>query len=184
MPQPLWNIECLETLSQIVPKGHRSSASYATENTSRDKDRGSVSKGVGLKTPRIRQVKQDRDKRICYTLGPIDRVREGSHVPPNPEHLEHSIFQFPQKHLPQCNVDRFSAVLTYSNSVHRPDAVLGFGRNAPGSPLICHLSGSRTCSAAPIGPQSAPHEAICLFPRSQMWSGHGQASEPIGPQSH
>jgi hypothetical protein len=50
MPQPLWNIESLENLSQIVPKGHRSSESYATENTSRDKDRGSVSKGVGSET--------------------------------------------------------------------------------------------------------------------------------------
>jgi hypothetical protein len=47
MQQPLWNIESLENLSQIVPKGHRSSESYATENTSCDKDRESVSKGVG-----------------------------------------------------------------------------------------------------------------------------------------
>jgi hypothetical protein len=33
-------------LQQIVPKGHRSNESYAPENTSRDKDRASVSKGV------------------------------------------------------------------------------------------------------------------------------------------
>ena len=46
MPRPLWNIENLENLSQIVPKVHRSGESYATENTSRDKDRASVSKGV------------------------------------------------------------------------------------------------------------------------------------------
>ena len=50
MPQPLWNIESLENLSQIVPKGHRSRESYTTENTSRDEDRGSVSKGVGSET--------------------------------------------------------------------------------------------------------------------------------------
>ena len=49
MPQPLWNIESLGNLSQIVPKGHRNSESYATENTSHDKDRGSVSEGVGKK---------------------------------------------------------------------------------------------------------------------------------------
>ena len=48
MPQPLWNIESLEDLSQIAPKGHRSSESYATETTSRQKDRGSVPQGVGL----------------------------------------------------------------------------------------------------------------------------------------
>jgi hypothetical protein len=46
MPQPLWDIESLENRSQIIPKGHRSSESYATENTSRDNDRASVSKGV------------------------------------------------------------------------------------------------------------------------------------------
>jgi len=44
MPQPLWNIESLENRSQIVPKRHRSSESCPTENTSRDKDRASVSK--------------------------------------------------------------------------------------------------------------------------------------------
>jgi len=31
MPQPLWNKESLENLSQIVPKGYRISESYATE---------------------------------------------------------------------------------------------------------------------------------------------------------
>jgi len=47
MPQPLWNIESLENLPQIVPKRHGVSESYATENTSRDKDRATASKGVG-----------------------------------------------------------------------------------------------------------------------------------------
>jgi hypothetical protein len=50
MPQPLWNIESLENLSQIVPKGLRSCESYVTEKTSRDKDRASVSKGVAFET--------------------------------------------------------------------------------------------------------------------------------------
>jgi hypothetical protein len=50
MPQPLSNIEGLEIISQIIPKGHRSSELYATENTSRDKNRASVSKGVASET--------------------------------------------------------------------------------------------------------------------------------------
>jgi hypothetical protein len=49
-PKPLWNVESLENLSQIAPKGHRTSESYAIENTSRDRDRASVSKGVGYGT--------------------------------------------------------------------------------------------------------------------------------------
>jgi hypothetical protein len=50
LPQPLWNIESLGNLSQIVPKGHRASESYATENKSRDNDCASVSKGVDNET--------------------------------------------------------------------------------------------------------------------------------------
>jgi hypothetical protein len=52
MPQPLWNIESLGNVSQIVPKGHRASESLAIENTSRDNDRANVSKGVGSETGR------------------------------------------------------------------------------------------------------------------------------------
>jgi hypothetical protein len=50
MPQPLWNIESLGNVSQIVPKGHRASESFAVENTSRDNDPASVSKGVAYET--------------------------------------------------------------------------------------------------------------------------------------
>jgi hypothetical protein len=50
MSQPLRNIESLENPWQIVPKGHRSSESYATENTSCDKQRASVPQGVGCET--------------------------------------------------------------------------------------------------------------------------------------
>jgi hypothetical protein len=50
MPQPFWNIESPENLSQIASKGYRSSESYATENKSRDKGHASVSKGVASET--------------------------------------------------------------------------------------------------------------------------------------
>jgi hypothetical protein len=48
VPQPLWNIKSPDNLSQIVPKGHRSSESYAGENASREKGHASVTKVVVL----------------------------------------------------------------------------------------------------------------------------------------
>ena len=149
--------------SWLFQKASKNSPAKPRQINSRISPLGCL-KRCGFKdTWAIRQVKQDRDKRICYKLGPIDRVREG-HVPPNPENLEHSIFQFPKNIFHSATSIVFLPSHSYSKGVHRPDAVLGFGRNAPGSPLICHLSGSRTCSAAPIGPQSAPARSNLPLP--------------------
>ena len=58
MPQPLWNIEGLEIISQIVPKGHHSSESYAPLKTRGvDKDCASISKDVGFVTASVTIMK-------------------------------------------------------------------------------------------------------------------------------
>ena len=83
---------------------------------------------------------QDRDEEIQYILelvvntlqAPIVELRQFSQpaLVPKP-------FDIPVSSKTFSTVQRrsFFCRLTCSNSVHRPDAVLGFGRNAPGSPL-------------------------------------------------